>query len=434
MSAPAFAPTRHRLPNGLTLLHQCNPVSTAVTISLSFAAGSTLEPAGREGLASLMARGLTRGTERHDKAAIGEILDDRGAHLAGTAGRHTAGLVAKARDVDFEALLDLAIECARLANFPDEEVRKMIGDRVTSLREDDDDPATVVGKVIRELIYPEGHPYGRRHRGTVESAQAVGADDLRSFRERHLRPEHGALIVVGGVESARALEAATRSCEGWGGSPDGPAGLRAAIGEVPDAPPLPETVSRTVRIRDKSQSDIALGFPSIRRTDERFHAATLMNSILGQFAMGGRLGRSVREEQGMAYYTYSRLDPSVGPGPLLVRAGVAPDHVERAVESIRTELDTIRREPVASSELEDARSATVRSLPRTLESNEGMAGLLHRIELFDLGLDYLDRFAERFERVTIDDVREAARELLHPDRYGLAVAGPGADDRDGSAA
>ena len=64
------------------------------------------------------------------------------------------------------------------------------------------------------------------------------------------------------------------------------------------------------------------------------------------------------------------------------------------------------------------------SLPRTLESNEGIAGLLHQIEMFDLGLDYLDGYAERVAAVDAESVREAARDLADPDAYALAIAGP----------
>lgn len=434
MSATAFEPCRVPLPGGLTLLYQHNPVSSTVAITLTFAAGSIFDPPEHEGLATLVARGLPRGTSTRDKVAIGQVLDDRGAHLSGTAGRHTAGLVAKSRDVDFERLLELVFDCARGAQFPDDEVRKMRGDRLTALREDDDDPATIVARDIRPLLYPEGHPYARRHRGTVDSVEAMVADDLRTFRAEHLRPARGLLVVVGGVERARVEQEAARWAAGWHDGSDGesPGGLRAALPAVPDAPALGEVHERRVVLPDKIQSDIALGFPAIRRRDPRFHAAALLNSILGQFAMGGRLGRSVREEQGMAYYTYSSLDASIGPGPLLVRAGVAPDNVDRAVASIREELRHVREAPVTRQELDDARSATIRSVPRTLESNEGMAGLLHRLEMFNLGLDYLDRFAERFEAVTVEEVQEVARELIDPERYALVVAGPGVASEDDS--
>lgn len=423
MSAAAFAPSRTVLDSGLTVLHQHNPVSGAVTVSLSFAAGSVLDPAGSEGLASLMARGLTRGTEERSKSEIGELLDYRGAHLSGSSGRHSAGLVAKARAEDFEVLLELMVDCARNATFPDDEVGKLIGDRLTALREDDDDPATVVGKVFRELVYPAAHAYHRRHRGSAESIATLAAEDLRAFHRQRFQPSAALLVVVGGVERERSTAAVESAVAAWRGAED-LGGYRKARVRVDDAPSLTESRERRVSLPEKLQADIALGHPGIRRDDPQYHAAALMNVILGRFAMGGRLGRSVREERGMAYYTYSSLDASIGPGPFVVRAGVAPGNVDVTVEAILAEMRRMRDESVEPGELDDAKAATVRSLPRTLESNEGMAGLLHQIELHGLGLDYLDRFPGLIAAVTGESVHAAAQAILRPDAYGLAVAGP----------
>ena len=91
---------------------------------------------------------------------------------------------------------------------------------------------------------------------------------------------------------------------------------------------------------NKAQADIAYGFISIARSDPTFFAVTLMNNIFGQYSLGGRLGDSIRERQGMAYYVSSALDASVIPGPLMIRAGVSPANVERAIASIDHEVSS----------------------------------------------------------------------------------------------
>jgi zinc protease len=174
----------------------------------------------------------------------------------------------------------------------------------------------------------------------------------------------------------------------------------------------------------KAQADIALGHPGIRRADADYYAVAVMNMILGRFAMGGRLGHSVREEQGMAYYTFSTFDASFGPGPFVVRAGVHPDNVDAAVDSIKVELERIRTAAVREEELENATSALIHSLPRALETNEGLATTLHTIEQFDLGLDYLEKYPRLIGAITVDDVLAAARNHIHPGRLGVAIAGP----------
>jgi zinc protease len=135
----------------------------------------------------------------------------------------------------------------------------------------------------------------------------------------------------------------------------------------------------------------------------------------------------VREEQGMAYYTYSTFEASFGPGPFLVRAGVHPDNVDVAVESILNELQRMREERVTERELDDATSALVRSLPRALESNEGLGTTLHTIEQYDLGLDYLERYPRLISAIGVDDVLAAARDHILPERVGVSIAGPYSD-------
>jgi zinc protease len=424
----ALASDRRVLANGLTLLSHRRTPTEAVSVGLSFAAGAAADPPGKEGLATLVARGLMRGTVSKDKLAIGTVLDDRGAHMGGSAGRHSAGLGARCRTADFEAIMSLLAECATTPTFPEAEVERLRGDRLTALREADDDPASVVGRSLREIIYGEEHPYGRRLRGTAGTIGSIVADDLRAHHARGFDPAGALLIVVGDLEPERVADAVGSAFDvaapGRADAGNTVSGYRAALPRIADPAPLEGVVRRVVEMPDKAQADIALGHVALRRDDPRYYAVAVMNMVLGRFAMGGRLGQSVREEQGMAYYTYSTVEAGLGAGPFVVRAGVQAAHVDPAVDSIRAEIERMRAERVGEQELDDAKAAMIRSLPRTLESNEGIAGVLHQIEMFDLGVDYLDRFPGLIGQVDADAVQAAARSLLHPDNYALAIAGP----------
>ena len=114
----------------------------------------------------------------------------------------------------------------------------------------------------------------------------------------------------------------------------------------------------------KTQTDIAYGFTAVRRLDPRYYAYWMMNNILGQFGLGGRLADNIRERQGMAYYAFSTLDPAAGEAPLLIRAGVDPANVERAIAAIdhevararrqRTDRDRARRDPRLPGRIDSA--------------------------------------------------------------------------------
>ncbi|NKB88013.1 MAG: hypothetical protein GKS06_07320 [Acidobacteria bacterium] len=419
-----FAPRREVLGNGLTLIHQHNPASPAVVASLSFAGGAMGEPADKAGVTTLMAAALRRGTEKRTKQDIGEILDFRGAHLRCSASRHSASLVAKMRGADAPALFELMADCARHPSFPEEEVEQLRGNRITSLREDEDDPDVMANRGFRELLFPADHPYSAAVRGSVETIDNVTRGDLAAVHAARFDPSAALLVVVGDIAWDSAAELAAAHLGDWQGAALG--GYRAAQVQVVDAPMTPPS-ERWHDMPDKAQVSLLMGHAGIRRDDVRFYAAALMNSVLGRFAMGGRLGRVVREEQGMAYYTYSGFAAGWGAGPFSVQAGVQPEHLDAAIASIREQIARTRETGVEASELDDARAAAVGSLPRTLESNEGMAGLLHQIELFDLGWDYPSRYSEVMAAVDLDAANAAALDLLHPEEMVLSAAGPVGD-------
>jgi len=155
-----------------------------------------------------------------------------------------------------------------------------------------------------------------------------------------------------------------------------------------------------------------------------------MNCALGQYALGGRLGESIRERQGMAYYVFSSFEGTVVEGPLVIRAGVSPANVERALASIDAEVARIALEGPTAGELADCKRFLVGSMPRMLETNAGIARFLQTVEFFGLGADYDVRLPAALEAVTLDEVRAAAA-TLSPDRAAVAVAGPYQAERDG---
>jgi zinc protease len=178
---------------------------------------------------------------------------------------------------------------------------------------------------------------------------------------------------------------------------------------------------------NKAQADIAYGFVSIARSDPRYYACWLANHVIGQYAIGGRLGDSIRERQGMAYYVSSSFDPNVVEGPLAIRAGVSPKNVDRAVASIDEELTRLRRDGLTAKELDESQRYLIGSMPRALETNGSIAGFLQSAEFFGLGLDYDERLPGLLRAVTLDDANAAARQAVDPDRATIVIAGPYAD-------
>jgi zinc protease len=251
----------------------------------------------------------------------------------------------------------------------------------------------------------------------VESLERIGRHALVAFHEEHFRPAALCVVIVGDVDPGEATDLAARELGGWSGAPS-----RCVV-----VPPPPSPAQRTRRVivtPGKVQADIAYGFTTISRLDPRYYAYWMMNNILGQFGLGGRLADNIRERQGMAYYAFSMFDPNVGEGPLIVRAGVDPANVERALAAIDFEVGKFKAEGPTVAEMHETRDYLVGSIPRMLETNEAIAGFLQNAEQFGLGLHFDRQLPALLEGVTIEEVRQAAADVLDPDRAAVAVAGP----------
>jgi zinc protease len=409
-------PVRAVLDNGAVVIVQEAAATPAVSINATFLAGSQHEPDPLVGLAYLTGRVIDRGTERRDADVIAGELDQRGVSLRIGTTRHTMTVSCTCLSEDFEDVLSIIIDIARRPTFPDEELTKRRAEAITALRQDEDNPAVCAVEALSELLYGVAHPYGRRAKGSVESLQRIERPAIAAFHAEHLRPSVLSLVVVGDVEAARAVDCAGVEIQGWAGAPSGPV----AVGPPAD----PGRRVRMIAMPGKVQTDIAYGFTTISRRDPRYYAYWMMNNVLGQFGLGGRLADNIRERQGMAYYAFSSFDPSVGDGPLVVRAGVDPRNVDRAIDAIDTEVRQLGEDGPTVREVEESRAYLIGSIPRLLETNHSIAGFLQGCEQYGLGLDYDRRLPGLLEAVTLDEVRRAAAEVLCPERAAVAIAGP----------
>jgi zinc protease len=392
-------------------------MTPAVALHLAMRAGSSCDPADAPGATWLLSRVIDRGTARRSAADIAEELDSRGITITITVTRHLFSLLCTCLADDFEAVLELLGEILISPTTPDEELLTRKGQVITAIRQDEDNPAVRASETLMTLLYPNGHPYGRPTKGSIAVVDSLTRDRLLRLHEERFAPSALTAAIVGDVEPARAQDAAARVLGRWRKPPP----VRTPL------PPGPRATSRrraVITMMNKAQADIAYGFTTIARRDPAYYAYWLMNNVFGQYSLGGRLGDSIRERQGMAYYASSSLDANVVEGPLVIRAGVSPANVDRAVASIDHEVGRLAAEGVTEKELNESRRFLIGSISRALETNAAIANFLQNAEFFDLGLDYDVRLPDLLRAVTLDEVNAAARNVLSVDRATLVIAGP----------
>lgn len=413
--------TRTELCNGLLVLVSENHDSQAVVIRGYLWAGSAGETPEQAGLANLTAGMLMRGTEHRSFSEINRQLESVGAQLGFSTGVHTVGFSGKALAEDLDLLLGVLSDVLQRPAFPVEELEKLRGQIITGLQRRGHDTRRMARLTFDALLYP-GHPYGRSVLGYEDTVVGLSRGDVQNHWSCYA-PEGAVIAVVGAVRASEAVHEVEQALSEW--RPHRPDEAPFLAGRrVPDPAPLSERQRQTIVIDGKTQSDLILGWPGLARTAPDYMSANLANTILGVFGMMGRLGKNVRDAQGLAYYAYSQLQAGIGAGPWAALAGVAPEDVDRAVQSILDEIRRLRDEPLPPQDLLDSQSFLTGSMPLRLETNEGVAANLLGMERHQLGLDYLERYAGLVNAVTAQDVQEVVQKYLDPEIYALAVAGP----------
>ena len=408
---------RHVLDNGITVLIYENMNSETVSMEGVVRAGSVIEPRERAGLADFTADLLMRGTQKRTFDEINEALEAVGAGVSFGGARHTSGFSSHSLVEDLDLVLDIIAESFCRPTFPDEHVEKLRGQIVTGLHMRANNTRQMAWLGFHELVYPD-HPYGRSVSGYLDTIPAIGRTEIVDFYERNYGPQQMIIGLAGAIPAGEALRKLEATFGRW--RVDG----QHLTPLSPDATRPAGLLRRHVPMPDKHQADIVLGLPGPRRSAGDYLDASLMNTILGVFGMMGRIGQNVREEQGLAYYASSRLEGGLGPGPWTASAGVAPEKVEQAIEAIRHEIRRMMDEPVTAEELADSQAYRTGSLPMSLETNSGLVDIITDMELYDLGLDYLQRYTERINAISAETIQAAARKYLSADDLAIVVSGP----------
>jgi zinc protease len=417
-STTAHAPfERAELSNGIVVLGQVQADDPAVSVRIRFEAGGALDPPELPGLAAFTARTLIRGTETITFESFNETTDRLGATVSIDAGRSFVEAQVRCLREDLPALLDLIADVVRDPQFPEEEVEKVRQELITAVREQDNDTRAASDRALRRLLYPDGHPYRHRILGEPDSLRAISPADLVEFHRRRYGPGVMTAAAVGGLERFEdVVREFDRRFADW---------QTEAVRPMLPTPPAGLAGTREeVKIPGKSQADLAIGMLTIPRLSPGYYALEMGNLILGRLGLMGRLGSNVRDRQGLAYYAYSAIEPGREGSVWVARAGVDPANVDRALTGVQDELRRLREELVTDEELADGKSFLTGSLPIALETNDGVASTLLAIELYGLGLDYLDRYREIINTITRNDVLAAAQTHLNPERVAVGIAAP----------
>jgi predicted Zn-dependent peptidase len=412
VAAPASTPSIAvaTLPNGLRVLVRENPVASVVAATLFVGAGSCHEAAEVNGASALLGRVLLKGTHTRSALELAQLAEDAGGALESATDQEYSELRVRGLARHWQLLLDLLHDVATAPAFLPEEIERERQTLLAVIRGLEDQPFQVANRLLLHALYGD-HPAGRPAAGTPATVERLDRAELIAHFERAFGPERMVLAISGQVSAAEVLPEVERVF-----------GTLPRRGEAPAVPPPPSrpVTARVVEARPTEQTQVMVGFlaPPIWHPDHV--PLKVLNAVLGG-GMSGRLFRTLRDEEGLAYSVGSFYPTRRESSRVVVHIGTAPENLARAEAGFARELRALKETAVPADELARAKAYLTGAFDLDLRTNARQSFYLGFFELMGAGHAYAARYPAAIEAVTSEAVQRVASWLTES---ATAVVGP----------
>ncbi len=400
-------------PGGIEAWLVSDHINPIINVRFAFKGGASLDPVGKEGLASMASSLIDEGAEDLDSQSFQRLLEDLSVTIRFSAGRDTFSGRLQTLSENRDQAFDLLRKALNAPRFDDEPVNRIRAQILAGLRSDLEDPDTVAGLTLAKEIFPN-HPYGWPVDGTLETIKAITADDLKAFVSERLARDNLIVAVVGDIkpdELSRRLDEVFASL---------PATSKPST--VAAAKPQINGQVKVVNMK-VPQSAIVFAQKGPKRGDVDFYSVFVLNHILGGGGFTSRLYDEIREKRGLAYSIGSYLYPLEHVGLIRGYGGTANKRVDETLKVLKSEWQKMADDGVNKEVLADTKTYLTGSFPLRLTSSGRIAAILVSMQLEGLGIDYLDRRNGYIEAVTLKEVNRVAKSLLDPENLVVVVVG-----------
>jgi len=400
-------------PQGAVVLSEFLPHVASAAIGIWVGRGSRHESPAEAGLTHFLEHMVFKGTTRRNARRIAEELDAVGGMIDAGTGREYTSFSARVLAEHMPLACDMLCDMLMHSTFREEDVQLEQGVVLDEIRAYEDEPGEVVMEQLMETLFGRD-PIARPVLGDKEVIRGTGHDIVQGYRDRYYSADRVLIAAAGQVDHARLVDLMAPLL---GGLP--------RIG-VPPKAPAPEPQSRfRVTIREQEQVHLTLAAPALRFGHPDRFALAALNSLLGGSA-SSRMFQEIREQRGLAYGAASWVEAYRDVGIVGLHTAMAPDKFRETAAVVGEILRDLANGGVKDGEAERARDQMKAGLFLGLEGTYGRMVRLATSKLYLGEVIPLREVMAQIEAITPERVRELARSLLAPDRFAVAVLGPGA--------
>jgi zinc protease len=405
---------KYVLKNGLTVLLLEKHGVPMINLFAIVKTGSTVDPAGEEGLASITAGLLRKGTKARTAQQFAADLDFIGGEFEADAGADYSSVSAEFLTKDLAQGLELFSDALLHPTFPQAEVEKLLAQSIDGVRGAKDDPQQVLGAYYDGYLYGT-HPYGRPSGGDEVSLQRIKRDAIVKLYETNYAPGNTLLAVAGefnGAEMRKKLE------DVFGGWP------ARTVAASPIAATAPVKGKRLLLVDkdDATQTYFALGNVGIARNDPDRVAIRVVNTIFGG-RFTSELNEALRVESGYTYGASSFFDSRKAPGPFGIFSFTKNETTTPAIDLALRVLEKLHKEGVTDAQLKSAKSYIKGQFPPNIETSRQLAQIIASHEFYGLGDEEINQLEARVDAVTPEVAKQVIQKHFPAENLVFVLIG-----------
>lgn len=411
--ASATTIERDTLANGLVVLTVEAHKLPMVVMRTSIHAGSVFDPQGKEGLANVVSHMLMRGTEHRSADEIVETIESVGGDLSPFADEDYAGITGRVLSKDVSLLIDVLVDCLQYPLFDSLELHRVQHEIISGINTQMNDPFEVSERAFRNLVF-QNHPLRHFPEGFDSTVAQIGVADVHKFYDAYYAPNNSFIVFIGDFYTDSLIADLNRKLGGW---------KRKEIDIIEVVAPVACTTSVGKIIpMDISQAYILLGNTGPKYGARDWYEARVMNYILGGAGLTSRISQKIREEQGLAYIAFSYFRRYKTGGYFTAEVQTQKRMATEVMQILIDEMTKIQ-DTISIDELNRAKKFYTGYFPLSHDTYGEMTNVVSQIEIQNLGLDYLSRFVQLIEGVTLDELKVAAQKYIHPECFYVVIVG-----------
>jgi DNA-directed RNA polymerase len=314
--------------------------------------------------------------------------------------------------------LDLLSDALLNATFPQEEVAKLVQQRVDAIKSDKDQALAVLPLYFDAFLYGT-HRYARPRDGDEKSLPTITRDAVVKFYRADFTPANTILAVVGDFDRAEMERVLSQRFGSW-------TGRQAAAVDLPDQADVKGKRLLLVDKPDATQTYYSIGNVGVTRTNPDRVSIRVVNTVFGgRFA--SMLNTELRIRSGLTYGARSYFDQRKARGPFVISSYTRTETTEKAMDLTLEVVKRLHEKGFSRDELELAKSYIKGQFPPTVETSEQLASQLAQLEFYGLDEHEIDDFYAKIDAMTLEDAQRVIRQYFPLDNLVFVVIGKAAE-------